>query len=194
MAYPRRHSPALRALGRLALRLLGWRIEGSYPELTRSVAIVAPHTSNWDFPVGVAAMLALDLRATYLAKHTIFAGPFGWFFRALGGIPVDRTAQTGMVQSVAARLRAADGMALGIAPEGTRKHVADWKTGFHRIARAAEVPIVPVIFDYSRRVVRFETPVVAGPDLEADLRRLQRLYRPEMARHPAQFGSPLAKM
>jgi len=190
MAYPRRRNPVLRALGATVLRLTGWRFENAFPEVPKCIAIVAPHTSNWDFPLGVAACFALDLRSHYLAKHTIFVGPLGWLLRWLGGIPVDRSAAGGRVESVAARIRSAEALCLGITPEGTRRRVPEWKTGFQRIARAAGVPIVPVWFDYGRRTIGFGAPFWPTDDVAADLRTLWAMYRPEMARHPEQFALP----
>jgi 1-acyl-sn-glycerol-3-phosphate acyltransferase len=183
---PRRGGAAPRALGRLGLRLLGWRFEGAIPDIPRAVLIVAPHTSNWDFVVGVFALLALGLRATWLGKHTIFRPPVGGLWRALGGVPVDRGAADGVVEAAAA-LFAAGPAFVGMAPEGTRRKVARWKSGFWRIARAGGVPIVPVAFDWSKRAVVIHPPEATTADYDADLARLQRLYAAGMARHPAQY-------
>jgi len=94
---PRRRSAALRALGRAVLRLLGWRVEGEIPDVPKLVIAVAPHTSNWDFLVGMAAMFALDLRLTFIGKHTLFGGPLAPFLRWMGGVPVDRSSPHGVV-------------------------------------------------------------------------------------------------
>lgn len=130
---------------------MGWRIDGRIPNLPKFVIIVAPHTSNWDFFVGLCCDLALDMDASWLAKHTIFRGPFGPLLKSLGGIPVVRSASHNVVAQVAAEFARRDQLVLGITPEGTRKKVQAWKSGYWHIARAAGVPILPVGLDYARR-------------------------------------------
>jgi len=177
----------LTALGRAALRLAGWRIAGEVPPYPKFVAIVAPHTSNWDFFIGIAVIFALDLRVGWLGKHTIFRGPWGRLLRALGGRPVRRTAAEGVVAEVAELIRGEPRFILGLAPEGTRSRVDHWRTGFYRIAEAAGVPIVPVWLDFSRREIGLGEALTPTGDVDADVRRLQAVYRPEMARHPHLF-------
>lgn len=147
-----------------------WRVVGEIPDLAKAVIIVAPHTSNWDFPVGVAAMLALDLELRFLGKHTLFDGPLGPLMRGLGGVPVDRGQPgSGVVEEMAARFRASERLLLALAPEGTRSSVGRWKSGFYRIAVAAEVPIAAVALDWGRREVRFGPVVAPSGDLEGEL-------------------------
>jgi len=177
-----------RALGRGLLRLAGWRIEGGLPAEPRFVLIVAPHTSNWDFIIGVLAMFGVGLRASWLGKHTIFRFPVAGLLRWLGGEPVDRSASHGTVEVAVERFRGRPQWVLAISPEGTRKRVPEWKTGFYRIALGAGVPILPVWFDYSRRVVGLGTPVwVTGSEAD-DIARIRGLFQARMARHPAQFA------
>ncbi|HET6897520.1 MAG TPA: 1-acyl-sn-glycerol-3-phosphate acyltransferase, partial [Vicinamibacteria bacterium] len=144
-------------------------------------------TSNWDFVVGMASLVALGLRVHYLGKHTIFRGPFGRLLRWSGGLPVDRAAPGDIGERAAAMMRDADRMFLALAPEGTRRKVEHWKTGFHRIALGAGVPIFPVALDYRSRTVLLFPLFVPGPDYAADLGRLRALYSPAMARHPQSF-------
>ena len=184
---PRRGNGFSRWLGRAALALAGWRIEGELPDRPKLVAIVAPHTSNWDFPVGLQAKLALRLGCTFIGKHTLFRWPLGVFMRWLGGIPVDRRKTQGFVSEVASVLRAADRMTVVLAPEGTRKR-APWKSGFYRIATEAGVPILPVGFDYSRRVVFFAPLFHPTGDYEKDLPVLRAHYRPEMGLRPENYA------
>jgi 1-acyl-sn-glycerol-3-phosphate acyltransferase len=178
----------LPAIGQAALWLSGWRITGALPEIPRYVMIVAPHTSNYDFFVGLAAKFALGLKAKWLGKHSLFVGPIGWLLRALGGIPVDRSRPDGTVEGVLAEMRAAPAFVLALSPEGTRKHIEHWKTGFYRIAVAAKVPILPVSFDWSSRTINLMAPFLATGDQGADVARLRRLYRKEMARRPESFS------
>lgn len=181
-AVPRRGGRALPALGRGVLWALRWRVEGDLPDIARCVVIVAPHTSNWDFVIGLATLLALDLRVTWLGKHTIFRGPFGALWRALGGVPVDRGATDGTVTATTALFTAGAPVWVGLAPEGTRRKVERWKSGFWRIARAAQVPILPVALDYGRRRLCLLPLYQPTAECEADVAALRRHFGPEMAR------------
>ena len=184
----RAHTRLAAALGRLGMGLSGWRFEGEMPDVRKMVLIVAPHTSNWDFPVGLQAKLALRLGGTFIGKHTLFRWPLGIFMRRLGGIPVDRKATSGFVGEVAAALRQADRMTVVLAPEGTRRRVEHWKSGFYRIALDAGVPILPVAFDYSRRVIAFAPLFNPTGDYEKDLVELRAFYRPEMGLRPENYA------
>jgi 1-acyl-sn-glycerol-3-phosphate acyltransferase len=172
---PRRGWRVGRLIGRAVYSAAGWAFSGRIPDLPKGVIIVAPHTSNWDFVIGAAAMLALDLDARFLGKHTLFTGPLGVFMRALGGIPVDRNQSgAGVVEDMVARFETADRLILALAPEGTRKTVDHWKTGFHRIALAARVPIVATALDWGRREIRFSEPFQPTENVTADVEELQR--------------------
>lgn len=138
-------------MGRLGMRMMRWRIDGAFPDLPKFLIIVAPHTSNWDFVAGLVCDLALDLDAAFLAKHSIFVGPFGSWLKSLGGIPVVRNASHNVVSQVAAEFARREQLVLAIAPEGTRSKVDEWKSGYWHIARAAGVPIVPVGLDFGQR-------------------------------------------
>jgi 1-acyl-sn-glycerol-3-phosphate acyltransferase len=184
---PSRGNRLSRSAGRAVLGLLGWHIEGEVPNVSRVILVVAPHTSNRDFLVGIAAMFALGLDARWIAKDTLFRPPLGPLLRWLGGMPIDRSAPEGVVEDAVRRLQAADRLFLTLSPEGTRRKVERWKTGFHRMARQAGVPVWPVALDYSRRAVVLMPPVTPTDDLEADVRRLRALYTPAMARYPDQF-------
>ena len=159
-----------RALGRLVLAIARWGFEGEVPNLSKGVIIVAPHTSNWDFVIGVAAMLALDLELRFLGKHTLFDGPLAPIMRGLGGIPVDRAHPgRGIVEGLAARFQTEEKLLLALSPEGTRSSVDRWKSGFHRIARAAGVPIMAIALDYGPRRVRFGPVVTPTDDFDRDV-------------------------
>lgn len=184
---PQRNRPVLVALGRAAMRASGWKFVGEIPSLPKFIIIVAPHTSNWDFPVGVAAMFALDLDAHWFGKDSLFRPPFGWILRQFGGRPVRRDTSAGIVEEMAKIVRAEPRFVLALAPEGTRKPVAAWRSGFYRIAEAARIPIVPVTFDWSRKEIGILEPVHVTGDMEDDLRRLRALYRSEMGRAPEKY-------
>lgn len=179
---PRRGGPVRRGIGRLVLRLLGWRMTGSLPDVPKFVIIAAPHTSNRDFILGMSLVFAQSLDAKWIGKHSLFRAPLGPFFRWLGGIPVDRGSPQGVVGDIVAAFQSRDRMILAIAPEGTRRAVTRWKTGFHRIARDAGVPIVRGFFDNRRKVVGFGPVLEPTDDMEGDIARLQAWYAPLVTR------------
>jgi 1-acyl-sn-glycerol-3-phosphate acyltransferase len=170
---PRRGGRVSRSIGLIGLRLLRWRVEGDIADHPRYVAIVAPHTSNWDFVVGLAARYALRLDASWLGKHTLFRPPFGWIMRRWGGIAVDRTASHDVVSQTVAEFSSRPRVFLVITPEGTRKQVSRWRTGFWHIAKGAGVPILPIVFDWGDRVVRIGAPFLPGDDVARDVDLLQ---------------------
>jgi 1-acyl-sn-glycerol-3-phosphate acyltransferase len=175
-SYPRRGNTFSRLLGRAVLALCGWRIEGEFPDRPKVLAIVAPHTSNWDFPLGLAAVYALGLRVRFLGKHTLFRPPLGWLMRWFGGTPVVRDAPQGAVAQVVAVFEREPAIFLAIAPAGTRTRGAPWRSGFYHMAHAAGVPIVPIAFDGGRRAIRVLPLFKTSGDYEADLPLLMSPY------------------
>ncbi len=173
---PPRGNAFSRALSRGLLAASGWRIEGEFPRRAKMVAIVAPHTSNWDFIVGVLAMFAIGIRVRFLAKHTLFHPGLGWLMRWLGGTPVVRETPQGAVAEAVGVIESEPAVLLAIAPEGTRTRGKPWRSGFYRIAHAAQVPILPIVFDGGRRAIRLLAPFEPSGDYEGDLARLQALY------------------
>lgn len=183
-AIPRRGSAAWRWIGRTVMRLTGWRFEGRFPDAAKFVIAVAPHTSNWDFLHGAAAMFALDLRVTFIGKHTLFVWPISAFLRWMGGIPVDRRAAHGVVGEAVAAFRAPGARILVIAPEGTRRKVERYKTGFLHIARGAGVPVLLVGLDYAARCVRIGPVLQVGEDIEAERARVEAHFARIPGRYP----------
>lgn len=176
-------APFWRRFATMVLRLGRWRMEGEWPDEKRLVVIAAPHSSAWDAVWGFAMLLAMDLRVVFMAKKEAFVGPLGWYLRRMGGLAVDRAAPGGVADQVATRLREADRMWFVLAPEGTRRRVEKWKTGFWKIARAADVPVLCVAFDYPNRCVRIGPLMHCGTDLEADMARIRLWYRPFIGKH-----------
>ncbi|NOZ12864.1 MAG: acyltransferase [Acidobacteria bacterium] len=176
-----------RFVGRLILRIMGWRFEGRLPNEKKLLFIVAPHTSNWDFFLGITAVFAIGFRVNWLGKHTIFRKPFGTYMKWMGGIPVDRGKAGHVVDQVIARIRESDGMALGMSPEGTRKKVSHWKSGFYRIAEGAGIPIVPVSLDYAKKTITFMPPFVPTGNQKSDVGILQHLFDGVTAKYPEKF-------
>lgn len=179
-------------LGYVALRLSGWRVVGVRPTAPKFVIIVAPHTSNWDFPVGLACGYGAGLlsrwRYGFFIKAELFRGPLAPAFRALGGIPIDRSAPHEAVQRSVEILRRRERYLLVITPEGTRRRTEHWHSGFYHIARNAGVPVVPVCFDYGRSECRIGPATELTGDTEADLEVFRRFFAEPRARHPERFG------
>lgn len=186
-AVAKRGNAVTRGIARLAMRLTGWRFEGEFPNLPQFVVIVAPHTSNWDFFVGVMAMFAIGFRGTFLGKDTLFRWPTGAVMRWLGGVPVDRASPHNVVQQTIDYFHSRPQMLLALSPEGTRKKLPAWRTGFWYVAKGAGVPIVPAAFDYPARRIRIFAPVTPGADIDADIARLRAHFNAKMALHPEQY-------
>jgi 1-acyl-sn-glycerol-3-phosphate acyltransferase len=184
---PKRGNALTRAVARTAMRLTGWRFDGSFPNAPKFVLIVAPHTSNWDFLVGVMAMFAIGIRGTFLGKHTLFRWPMGIAMRWLGGLPVIRSSSLNQVEQTVNHVRASERMVLALSPEGTRKKLPAWRTGFYYVAKGAGIPIVPVAFDYSTRTIRIFPLFRLTDDVTADIAALGSRFRAEMALRPAQY-------
>ncbi|MCE9680534.1 lysophospholipid acyltransferase family protein [Shewanella sp. AS1] len=166
------------------LKLIGWKLDGALPDVPQYVTIVAPHTSNWDFIIGVLARGALGQKIHFLAKHQLFIPPWGWFFKVLGGTGVDRRQNNNLVDSVVLLFRQDPQFKLALAPEGTRSHVDRWKTGFYRIAEKAQVPIVTVAFDFDRKAVVIPAPFYVSGEIEKDMRAILNFYRGIQGYHP----------
>ncbi|MEN9510114.1 MAG: hypothetical protein RLZZ621_2677 [Gemmatimonadota bacterium] len=186
---PQSTRPWLRALGSWLMRRAGWRFEGQMPNLTHFVVIVAPHTSNWDFPVGLAGKWALGFDATFWAKDTLFRWPLGWFMRANGGIPVDRKNKSNVVPDTIAAFATRPRMALVLSPEGTRKKVERWRTGFWHVAKGANVPICCVALDWQRKVIRLGPTTMPEEEHPDDgIARMRQYFDGVVGYNPLQQG------
>ncbi|MGE0554726.1 MAG: lysophospholipid acyltransferase family protein [Gemmatimonadales bacterium] len=173
---PTRGNRLTRGIARVLLRALGWRMEGSFPEVPKLVVIAAPHSSNWDFVIAILYVIALGIRVRFIAKQELFRGPMGWLMRWAGGTPVDRSAPRGVVEQVVDEIARTPKIVLGITPEGTRRYGAGFKSGFYRIAHDAGVPIVPGFLDWSRKAVGVMAPFTPTGEMEDDVRRIRALY------------------
>ena len=171
------------------LRIVGWRVVDELPQRpARYVLIGAPHTSNWDFPIGMLAIVALGVRRNWVGKHTLFRPPLGWLMRALGGVPIDRTQRHNFVDQVVEAFRESDEMVIALTPEGTRGHTEYWKTGFYYIALGAGVPIVLGFIDYRRRRIGLGRILDPGGDLDADMARIRDFYADKTGKKPENKG------
>lgn len=171
-------------LGKSILRLLGWKITGEIPAQRKMILAVAPHTSNWDFILGVAAMLMLNLKVKFMGKDAIFVWPIKGLLIKLGGIAIDRSSRHGIVGQMVQEFKQQDQMILGLAPEGTRSKITEWKTGFLHIAHQADVPVVPVSLDYSRKEICFHSASIISDDIPSELQRIKAVYRGACAKNP----------
>jgi len=166
-------------------KLLGWKIEGRFdPKVRKSVVIVLPHTSWHDFYIGAFTRKLLGVEINYVAKKELFKWPFGWYFRWMGGAPLDRTPGQNKVGAIARIFQEKKEFRLAMAPEGTRKKVERWKTGFYYIAMEAKVPIIPVAFDYSKKTVRIGDPYYPNGELHEDLAELAKFYKGVVGKVP----------
>lgn len=166
------------------LALFGWKLDADLPSEKKYVAIAAPHTSNWDFPVGILAVRALKLEVTWMGKHSLFRWPFGWIFRALGGRPVRRDKARNSIAQITELFENSDELILALAPEGTRSKTDHWKTGFYYIARAAKVPILMGYFDYKNKVLGVRDLLYPTEDIEADFEKIRQVYEKIEAKNP----------
>ena len=168
---------------RWAIRRSGWRIVGELPDLPKLILIGAPHSSYWDGVWGLLMKSAIGLDLGVMIKREVLNGPFGPIVRRLGMIPIDRSAAMNVVDQMVARFATHEKMWLGITPEGTRKPVKQWKSGFLRIARASGVPIQPIFIDYPTKTFTIGPLVHATDDLDGDMIRIRALFAGYHGKH-----------
>lgn len=157
---------------------MGWKFYGSWPGgLKKAVVIVLPHTSWHDFYLGLLVRRILGVDIKFVAKKELFKPPFGWYFKWMGGTALDRTPGQNKVEAIADIFRGREAFRLAIAPEGTRKKVKDWKTGFYYIAKEANVPIVMIAFDFGEKSVKISKPLTPTNDKESDFSRIKEFYK-----------------
>lgn len=189
---PRRGGEISRRVAAALLRLLGWRIAGSVPDVAKCVVVAVPHTSNFDGLYVLPALLALDLKMSIFGKKSLFAVPgLAAFLRWAGVMPLDRERAGGVVDEAVAAFRRNEQLFLGISPEGTRHAAPKWKSGYWRIARGASVPVLPVAIDYGRREVRFLPLFTPTADMAADHAALAALFRGIEPKHKHRLSWPL---
>lgn len=158
-AVPQRKHPIRTLIGRVVFKLIGWKLEGNLPNRSKLVLVALPHSSNFDFILALSVIWGWGLKLNYMGKHTLFKFPHGFFFRAVGGIPVDRRSPQGLIEKMTSEFNTRSSLMLGIAPEGTRNSDGTLKAGFARIAMAASAPVVPVIVNYKTKTLTLGTPI-----------------------------------
>jgi 1-acyl-sn-glycerol-3-phosphate acyltransferase len=165
--------------------LCGWKIVGDMPTAPKWVGVVAPHTSNWDFFIMVAVKFVTGAEGVFVGKHTIFRWPVRGLLRRLGGIPVERSRNNHLVETLVAEFARRERMAFVSAPEGTRAYVPAFRTGFWAVATQAHVPVVLFGLDFKRKAVIVSEAFALSGDLATDLARIHAFFRPVTARYPA---------
>jgi len=181
---PRRGGLFQRWIGRTGLRLWGWTIEGDFPNFPKFIHLVAPHTSNWDFPIGVLAQMAMNLDNRFMMKEALFVGFKGKFMRSLGGIPVSLKRGIGMTDKLADEIRKSDGYILTITPEGSRFLRTTWRTGYYFIAHKAEIPIVLAYMDFKRKVIGYGPTIIPTGDFNEDVHLVNAYFKGRSAYQP----------
>lgn len=165
-------------------RMRGWRLVGQAPDARKGIIIGVPHTSNWDFIFFLGSTRAFGIRPSFMGKHSLFRWPLRRFMFDMGGLPVDRSARGNYVDQIAAEFARRDDLMLVIAPEGTRKPVSHWRSGFYHIAMAAGVPIVPAWVDHDRMEGGLGPPIWPSGDYVTDMARIAEFYHAVMPGHP----------
>jgi 1-acyl-sn-glycerol-3-phosphate acyltransferase len=180
-----------RAFSKFIFWLIGWKVTGHIPgpEVKKSIFVAIPHTSNWDFPLGIFSRSIIKTKVTYMMKSTMFKPPFGWFFRMLDGIPVERSKSTNFVDGVIKLYNSRETLHTVIAPEGTRGKVKELKSGFYFMALGANVPLILTAFDYSTKEVRFSKPLYMTGNKEEDFEMIRAYFANAKGKYP-ELGWP----
>ncbi|HZY33796.1 MAG TPA: lysophospholipid acyltransferase family protein [Rhodanobacter sp.] len=168
---------------RAVLRMAGWSLVGEFPDAPKLVLIAAPHSSWWDGMWGLLVKVAVGADVHFMGKQELFFWPLGSLLRRLGGMAIDRGAAKGVVEQMIDQFRQREKLWLGIAPEGTRKPVKRWKSGFWRIAHDAGVPIFTVAFHYPDKTIQLGPLFDTSADMDADITRLRAFYAPFKGKH-----------
>jgi 1-acyl-sn-glycerol-3-phosphate acyltransferase len=175
---------ALRYISLAFLKIMGWKVEGRMPDVSKCVMIAAPHTTNWDFPITMSIALVLDIKVYWMGKASLFSRPFGGIMRWFGGIAVDRSRANNVVSATVDVFNNHDRLVIIIPPEGTRGKVVYWKTGFYRIANGAGIPIVLGYLDYRRKAGGIGPMIMPTGDIEADMAEICAFYAGISGKYP----------
>ncbi len=170
---PRMGNAITRWIGQSILDLMGWKITGRLPDEKKVIVIGAPHTSNWDLIIAMTSMLAVGLRFSWMMKKEAFFWPFGPLWKALGGIPIDRSKKSNVTEQMADWLNSNDNVWLGITPEGTRTKVKSYRKGYLRVAYAAEVPVFIIGLNGATKEVVLDKIIPLTFNLEEDNRLIK---------------------
>lgn len=168
----------------LLTKILGWKRIGKKPLLNKYVLIAAPHTSNWDMFYGFLNVFASRNKIFFMAKHTLFKGPFRPILKWLGGIPIDRRSSHHIVASAIDEFKNNDNLVITVPPEGTRSKIKYWKSGFYHIANNANVPILLGFLDYNRKEMGYGPLFMTTGEIEKDMKKIYDFYKNIRGRYP----------
>lgn len=189
---PKRGGKLAPPISRTILKLLGWKVVGNLPNVSKAVLIGLPHTSNFDGLYAIPAVLALDVDIKLMGKDSLFKYPIlSDFFKWAGVIPIDRSKKGSVLKASIDKFNSRDSLFLGLAPEGTRGYTDKLKTGFYYIAKEANVPIIPVAMDYKTKEVRFMDPVYPTGDYDADIKQLLSQFKGIVPKYPDKMSKIL---
>ncbi len=176
----------IRFLYSFIFKFLGWKFRGSFePRPPKFIIIVAPHTSNWDFPLGIMLRSIAKINSTkFLGKSQLFKFPQGLIFRALGGYPVERTKDNNLVDAVVDIFNSKDEFSIALAPEGTRSKVTRFKTGFYHIAKKANIPIILVGFNFKEKEIVIKKPFYPTTNTLADFEYIIKFFSSIKGKNP----------
>jgi len=174
----------MKTIMRALLRLFGWKLVGELPQIKKYVVIFAPHTSNWDFVFMLMVRFSFKMDVAFLGKHTLFKPPFGWFFKGLGGIPIERSTKSNIVEQVVSEINNRDAIQLALAPEGTRSKKPFWKSGFYHIAVQAGVPIVFTFLDAKTWTIGVGDLIQPTGNIKLDMDKIRDFYKDKLGIKP----------
>ena len=177
-------------LGKYFLYILGWQVNGEIAGVKDGenlVVIVAPHTSNWDGALGLATIIGLDARISFIGKHTVFRFGLGWFLKSLGGIPVNRSVPGDVVLKIVKKIKNNPGTLFAMAPEGTRSKVSEWKSGFLRIAKEIQANVLMASIDFSAKEILLGDIYIPTGDNEKDIEEIKKYYLSFAPKYPDKF-------
>jgi len=175
-------------IAKFILKILGWKVICDLPDDKKYMLIAAPHTSNWDFPLGILVKFSQKIKLNYLGKGALFDSPFGWFFRALGGIPVYRKKKLNMVDQMVQEFNKRERMILAMSPEGTRSYLDYWKSGFYHIAHKAGVPIAMATLDFGNKIVKVGSAFMPTGDIQEDMKIIKAFFENVKGKNPEKQG------
>lgn len=168
----------MKAFARFILSIiLGWKMDELPTDIKKYVIIAAPHTSWVDFPIAMLYRVATGVMVHYVGKDSLFKGPFGFLFRKLGGFPVDRSSNNNTVDYIVSKFNASENFKLGLSPEGTRKKVDKWKTGFYFIAKGAGVPVVMATLDFGNKYIKVSEPFYPTNNKDKDFEFMRGFFK-----------------
>ena len=178
-----------KTLCKIFLKVMGWEFVGEVPEdVKKAVLVCAPHTSNWDFPLALASFVMADLKVNYFIKKSWFFFPMNFLFKATGGIPIDRSKNHGLVDSMSLLLKESDELIVAVPAEGTRSWVPKWKTGFYHIAKSAKVPIIMGFVDFKIKEVGFGPVLNISGDFVKDMSKIQAFFENKSGKYSNKYN------